>query len=57
MKKILGIIVVCLSVLLIYLGFKDNKIYYLSMGDGLSLGVTPYGGVDYGYSDYVKDYL
>ena len=57
MKKILGIIVVCLSVLLIYLGFKDNKIYYLSMGDGLSLGVTPYGGVDYGYSDYVKDFL
>lgn len=57
MKKILAFIIVALSVLLIYLGFKDDKVYYLSLGDGISLGVTPYGGVDYGYSDYVKDYL
>jgi len=57
MKKILGIIVVLLSVLLIYLGFRDKKVYFLSLGDGISLGTTAYGGVDYGYNDYIKDYL
>lgn len=57
MKKILGVLIVVLSILLIYLGFKDNDIYYLTLGDGLSYGSTPYGGFDYGYSDYIKDYL
>lgn len=57
MKKILGIIIVVLSVLLIYLGLKDDKVYFLSLGDGVSLGTTAYGGVDYGYNDYIKDYL
>lgn len=57
MKKILCVLIVVLSILLIYLGFKDNDIYYLTLGDGLSYGSTPYGGFDYGYSDYIKDYL
>lgn len=57
MKKILGVLVVVLSILLIYLGFRDTSVYYLTLGDGLSYGTTPYGGVDYGYSDYIKDYL
>lgn len=57
MKKILGVLVVVLSILLIYLGFRDTRVYYLTLGDGLSYGTTPYGGVDYGYSDYIKDYL
>lgn len=55
MKKILGVLVIVLSILLIYLGFRDTRVYYLTLGDGLSYG--PYGGVDYGYSDYIKDYL
>jgi len=57
MKKILTILVVGLSVFLIYLGFKDEKIYYLSMGDYLALGTNSYGVKDYGYSDYIKDYI
>jgi len=57
MKKILTIIIVALAVFLIYLGFKDEDIYYLSIGDYLSNGINPYGTKDYGYSDYVKDYL
>jgi lysophospholipase L1-like esterase len=57
MKKILTFIIVLLSVFLIYLGFKDKKVYYLSLGDYLSLGKNPYNILDYGYSDYVKDYL
>lgn len=57
MKKILTLIIVLLSVLLIYIGFKDNDIYYLSLGDSLANGITPYGNSDYGYANYVKDYL
>ena len=57
MKKILTIIIVVLSVFLIYLGFKDNDIYYLSLGDSLALGTNSYGNKDYGYTDYVKEYL
>lgn len=56
-KKILTVIIIILAVFLIYLGFKDNDIYYLSLGDGLAYGTTPYGGKDYGYAEYVKDYL
>jgi len=57
MKKILTLIIVVLSVFLIYIGFKDNKIYYLSLGDSLSLGKNPYNMLDYGYTDYIKEYL
>ena len=57
MKKILTIIIIALAVLLIYLGFKDKDIYYLSIGDSLANGVNSLGVKDYGYADYVKDYL
>lgn len=57
MKKIFIVLVILLSVLLIYLGFKDKKIYYLSLGDSLANGVNEYGIKDYGYSDYIKEYL
>lgn len=57
MKKVLSLIIVALAVFLIYLGFRDEDTYYLSMGDYLANGVNPYGIKDYGYSDYVKDYL
>ena len=57
MKKLLTIIIVVLAVFLIYLGFKDENVYYLSIGDYLANGINPYGTKDYGYSDYVKDYL
>lgn len=57
MKKFLTIIIVLLAVFLIYLGFKDDKIYYLSLGDSLANGLNAYKSKDYGYADYVKDYL
>lgn len=57
MRKILIAVIIVLSVLLIYLGFKDEEIYYFSIGDYLSNGITPYGNNDYGYSDYIKDYI
>lgn len=57
MKKILTILIILLSVFLIYIGFKDKKIYYLSLGDYLANGINQYGIKDYGYTDYIIDYL
>lgn len=57
MKKILTILIIMLSVFLIYIGFKDKKIYYLSLGDYLANGINQYGIKDYGYTDYIIDYL
>ena len=57
MKKILTMMIIVLAILLIYLGFKDKDIYYLSLGDALANGVNGIGAKDYGYADYIKDYL
>ena len=49
MKKILVSALVVILILLIYIIFKDNKIYYVSISDIESDKYT--------YKDYVKDYL
>lgn len=56
MKKIFIVFLICLAVFLIYLGLQDKKIYYVSMGDYMSLGLSDSGNT-YGYSDYISDYL
>lgn len=55
--KFLITISVCLTIFLIFQKNNHNNINYTSLGDSLSLGVDSYGQVDYGYSDYVNDYL
>lgn len=59
-KKIIKIFSLFITILLVFeiyaLG-KTNKIYYVSLGDSLALGQNSYGKIDYGYSDYIKDYL
>ncbi len=57
MRKIIVLVVLFLLTFLIYLNFIDKKVYYVAMGDGLSLGVSLYGTKDIGYADYVKNYL
>lgn len=57
MKKILLLIIITIVVFIIYSNYKDDKIFYLSLGDSYALGMTPHGNYDYGYSDYVKDFL
>lgn len=57
LKKLFIGSLLCLLVFFIYLSTVDKKVYYLNLGDDLALGITPYGNEDYGYSDYVKDYL
>lgn len=57
MKKIIFIIILFLSCYIIYDLTTDSKVNYLTLGDSLSLGVNVYGVKQYGYSDYLKDYL
>lgn len=55
-KLIITIIVILLIFLIFKLNNKNNQ-NYISLGDGYALGKNSYGQIDYGYSDYFKDYL
>lgn len=55
-KKIALILIVVLMIV-IYITNRDTKIYYVSLGDGLSKGIDTNNNIGYGYSDYTKDYL
>jgi len=57
MKKIIFIIILFLSCYIVYSLTDNDKVDYLTIGDSLSLGVNIYGIKQYGYSDYVRDYL
>lgn len=62
MKKYLKIFIFILAlgiVFGIYLMFskEHNKIYYIPLGDSIAEGMNSYMVVDYGYTDYIKDYL
>ena len=55
--KFLSLITIILLVFEIYVYGKSNKLYYVTLGDSLSAGLNSYGKVEYGYNDYIKDYL
>lgn len=55
--KIIVLILTCLLIYMIYSKTSTNNITYLSLGDGYAMGINCYGVKDYGYSDYLKDYL
>lgn len=57
MKKIIFILILFLSCYIIYNLTYEEKFNYLTIGDSLSKGVNIYNVRQYGYSDYVKDYL
>ena len=42
---------------ILYSTFKNNKIYYLSLGDNFAVGLTPFDEINKSYSDYFCDYL
>ena len=53
-------IILLLVIFLIYIIFitnNSNNLNYTALGDAYALGVDSYERVDYGYSDYLKDYL
>ena len=57
MKKIIVLLFCFFLIFFIYKTTYNNKIDYISLGDGLALGQTYYNTVGYGYSDYVADFL
>ncbi|MBP3920256.1 MAG: SGNH/GDSL hydrolase family protein [Bacilli bacterium] len=57
MKKILIIVIIILSIFLIYLTTIDKKVYYLTLGDEITLGMTQEGKYERSYADYIKKYL
>ena len=56
MKKIIVFIIILLT-LFIGINTRDNKIDYVSLGDGISLGINENNYISIGYSDYIKEYL
>ena len=56
LKKII-LILVLISIVLIGINVKDNKISYISIGDGLSKGMNYNNFESIGYSDYLYNYL
>ena len=62
MKKHKKIIVFVLSLLIVFVTYnkflkQNSKLIYIPLGDSIAEGMTPYGNIDYGYTDYIKDYL
>lgn len=54
MKKVILILILFLSCYFIYNKTKDDKLYYLAIGDFLSKGIDKNGTIVYGYNDYIK---
>lgn len=57
MKKLLILGIIVLSIFIIYKTMIDKKIYYASLGDEISLGMTNTGYYKKGYPLYIKEYL
>lgn len=56
-KKILILLLTFLLVFVIYTVNADRKIRYIAIGDSIAAGQNPYGEINYGYTDYIANYL
>lgn len=56
-KLLLLFLIILGSIVVIYDNFYYKTFNYIVLGDSLSMGINPYNQKDYGYNDYVKDYL
>ena len=57
MKKIFCFLIICLLIYTIYYFNHTDKITYISLGDFLSVGIDSNGNTNYGYSNYLANYL
>lgn len=48
---------ISIGVFSIYKSTYQEELNYVVLGDSLAAGRNPYGSDDYGYTDYVRDYL
>lgn len=57
-KKIIFILIIgIIGTFFIYQSNRPDKIYFVSLGDGLASGMTAYNIEGYNYNDYIKDDL
>ncbi len=56
-KLLIGFIITGIILIIIFLITRDKKIYYLSLGDSLAAGQTPYNTIEKSYGDYIKEYI
>ena len=56
-KKALFYLIIVLLVVMIYSFTKTNKINYVVIGDSISGSRNEYNELQYGYSNYIEDYL
>lgn len=56
---ILAVLILFISIgtFIIYKNTYVEKFNYVALGDSVAAGRNPYGVEDYGYTDYIKDYL
>ncbi len=59
MKFKIGLIILCGTLITIFIYFHtDNKkVSFLSIGDGIATGMTPYHIEGYDFNDYLSEYL
>lgn len=57
MKKIIFLFIIIISTFVIYKVTVNKKIYVLSLGDFLALGVNDKSIITYGYNNYIETYL
>lgn len=55
--KLIVLLIVLAVTFSIYKVTNYENINYTALGDGFSLGINSYGEINYGYSDYIRDYL
>ncbi len=62
MNKKYKLLVFVISLLIVFSTYslfinKNKKKIYIALGDSIAEGMNSYSQVDYGYTDYIKDYL
>lgn len=57
MKKIFMLVLISFFIFFIYIKTIDKKIYYLSLGDALSIGLDSDGNYEHGFDRKISSYL
>ena len=56
-KLLIGFLITGIILVAIFFATRDKKIYYLSLGDSLAAGQTPYNTIEKSYGDYISEYI
>ena len=62
MKKHIKLVVFIISLFIIYFTYglfikQNSKIIYIPLGDYIAERMTTYHSIDYGYTNYINNYL